>query len=407
MLDTDASPAYIGGTNVRDTVHDPSKPGCERRIVSATIGLAARASCLILALAFLALILVALPSVAPATTDATPPTRQLVEENYDNRGNITGRVVDNSTGWGVDRALVKTLANETLIDTVYTDANGTFTTSQLEPGAYVLNITRAFYSYWQSDTITVRANTTTELNAPVRLVDQLAPPQVPIVVRDREDSVGNALTVSWDDYTPPNDIAEYRVYYSDTRFDTIAGMAPGMVIDAATNRTTVVIDQLVPDQRYYIAVIAVDRAGNHWSAVSPEDGIPKGEEEATFVLAVGPILDEHEEPLPNATVTVIVPGVGDGESAQTNELGLAQVDAPTEWRGKEARVEIVKSGYQPETRTVTIPAEDAPSDIVPLTVVMQPEPDLVYRPWLPITLFAIAVVVGFVVIFTILYFRRR
>ncbi|MBN2704478.1 MAG: VCBS repeat-containing protein, partial [Pontiellaceae bacterium] len=75
-----------------------------------------------------------------------------------------------------------------------------------------------------------------------------------------------SVTVGWSSYVPPADISGYRLYRETNSFTSVAGLSP--VGFAGATNTTGVIGGIELDKDFYVAVAAVDVAGNRNPAVS-------------------------------------------------------------------------------------------------------------------------------------------
>ena len=74
-----------------------------------------------------------------------------------------------------------------------------------------------------------------------------------------------SITVGWNGYAAPGDLAFYRVYRETSDFNTLAGLTAIATVGAGL--TEYVATDLVVGQPYYVAVTAVDVAGNEKQSV--------------------------------------------------------------------------------------------------------------------------------------------
>ncbi|HNU51307.1 MAG TPA: CARDB domain-containing protein [Verrucomicrobiota bacterium] len=95
-------------------------------------------------------------------------------------------------------------------------------------------------------------------------IDATAPPHPPLTL-----AASNAVsaTVTWAAYTAPSDLGSFLVYRETAPFDTLAGLTPVTALGAGVRSHT--FAGLALDQPHYVAVAAVDAAGNCASPIAP------------------------------------------------------------------------------------------------------------------------------------------
>ncbi|MBI3867281.1 MAG: VCBS repeat-containing protein [Verrucomicrobia bacterium] len=82
-----------------------------------------------------------------------------------------------------------------------------------------------------------------------------AQPQITLV-----SSNSSSATFSWDAYSPPADLGSFRVYRSLAPFTSLAGLPP--LTTLGKNARSFFFGGLALDTPYYVAIVAVDDAGN-------------------------------------------------------------------------------------------------------------------------------------------------
>ncbi|MDF7800708.1 FG-GAP-like repeat-containing protein [Pontiellaceae bacterium B1224] len=85
------------------------------------------------------------------------------------------------------------------------------------------------------------------------------PPDNPVFIV--ASSNATSFTLSWTGYTPPSDLAGFRLFRSTSPFNSVAGLAPVSYLGAASLSGE--IGEIQLDTDYYLAVAAVDEAGNY------------------------------------------------------------------------------------------------------------------------------------------------
>ncbi len=102
--------------------------------------------------------------------------------------------------------------------------------------------------------------------------DNVAPGPVPVVTRDYGD--GTRILLTWADYNTwieGNDIDHYDIYVETEPFTDVVGLTPKSPDGVGTKSA---VFNLVQDQLYYFAVVAVDTAGNSLTSVTPVTATP-------------------------------------------------------------------------------------------------------------------------------------
>ncbi len=80
-------------------------------------------------------------------------------------------------------------------------------------------------------------------------------------------SNASSVTVGWSAYAAPADLDGFRVYLQTNNFNSVAGLVSVARVGAGSRSYS--FGGLLPDTKYYVAVAAVDHAGNSTTAVSP------------------------------------------------------------------------------------------------------------------------------------------
>src|ERR1039458_5478981 len=96
------------------------------------------------------------------------------------------------------------------------------------------------------------------------VVDATAPPNPVLAVVATNSS---SATVSWAGYAAPPDLAGFRVYIEGTNFTSVAGLP--VLTGLASGARSFQFSGLALDTPYYVAIQALDMAGNSLAAVSP------------------------------------------------------------------------------------------------------------------------------------------
>ncbi|MGB9603620.1 MAG: InlB B-repeat-containing protein, partial [Limisphaerales bacterium] len=99
----------------------------------------------------------------------------------------------------------------------------------------------------------------------LKFVVDATPPAAPTLVLSGSNSV--SATVSWQGYVAPQDLAGFRVYISTNNFNSVAGLNNVAWLSASVRSYTYY--NLKLDTTYYVAVVAVDVAGNAIQEVTP------------------------------------------------------------------------------------------------------------------------------------------
>lgn len=86
----------------------------------------------------------------------------------------------------------------------------------------------------------------------------VTPPTQPAISLTASNST--SATFSWNSYAAPADLGGFRIYKSPTSFNTLAGLTP--ITTLGKNGRSTVFTSLDLDTPYYIAVVALDEAGN-------------------------------------------------------------------------------------------------------------------------------------------------
>jgi hypothetical protein len=102
-----------------------------------------------------------------------------------------------------------------------------------------------------------------ETNAATVVVNATPPDNPAFVVAS---SNATSFTLSWTGYSPPSDLAGYRLFRETTAFTSVDGRAPVAFVGSAANNGVVSGIQL--DTDYYLGVAAVDVVGNRDPAVT-------------------------------------------------------------------------------------------------------------------------------------------
>ncbi len=107
------------------------------------------------------------------------------------------------------------------------------------------------------------------------LYDSSAPAPLPVgtVIADGS-GMGSEVTLSWQAYVEPSDLAYYRIYYSNAGFTSVDGLTAVGTVNKGTRSFSVT--GLLSGNTYYFAVVPVDASGNsdpsvHAVAAVPED----------------------------------------------------------------------------------------------------------------------------------------
>jgi hypothetical protein len=97
------------------------------------------------------------------------------------------------------------------------------------------------------------------------VVVDVTPPSHPILTL--VSSNNSSATVSWTTYAAPSDLNSFRVYLSTNSFTTVTGLTPVSSLGSSARSYT--YGGLTLDRPYFVAVAAVDVAGNSLPGVTP------------------------------------------------------------------------------------------------------------------------------------------
>ena len=165
-------------------------------------------------------------------------------------GTVTGRVVNASTFEPMEN--VKILSSPTT-STVFTDAEGKFTVSNVKIGEYSFQAQKdGFIAKFEA--VTVTANNTSE--AVFELQKGTAnnkPPTVPVLVSPVDNSTGQtiSLDLTWTDTDPDNDALTFKVILRNSSNNDVK------VYDAITDKK-ITLTGLIYGTKYYWQVEATD-----------------------------------------------------------------------------------------------------------------------------------------------------
>jgi hypothetical protein len=139
-------------------------------------------------------------------------------------------------------------------------------------------------------------------SATVLIVDTTAPAPVQPYLTVTSGPQGVSLILNWATYPPPDDVAGYHVWLSNSTFNNVGAMTPTATV--MPDETSYEILGLKPQTTYYVAVTAFDEVPNENKAVAAKAG--------KTTDTVGPDLSE-ETPTPdsvdvalNATVSFLL-----------------------------------------------------------------------------------------------------
>jgi choice-of-anchor C domain-containing protein len=107
-------------------------------------------------------------------------------------------------------------------------------------------------------------NVLTLTNAATYLVEA-TPPPAPVLSVVASNS--SSVTVAWTSYAPPPDLAGFRVYIENTNYTSLTGVPVYTALGSGAR--TYQYGGLLLNTNYYLAVQAVDTAGNALTAVTP------------------------------------------------------------------------------------------------------------------------------------------
>ncbi|MFH6992477.1 carboxypeptidase regulatory-like domain-containing protein [Flavobacterium sp. FlaQc-48] len=165
-------------------------------------------------------------------------------------GTVTGRVVNADTFVPVEN--VKILSSPTS-STVFTDADGKFTVSNVKTGEYSFQAQKdGFVAKFEA--ITVTANNTSEIVFELKTATaNNKPPTVPVLVSPVDNSTGQAvsLDLTWTDTDPDNDALTFKITLrNDSNSDV-------KTYDAIKDKKLTLTD-LIYGAKYYWQVEATD-----------------------------------------------------------------------------------------------------------------------------------------------------
>lgn len=165
-------------------------------------------------------------------------------------GTVTGRVVNADTFVPVEN--VKILSSPTS-STVFTDADGKFTVSNVKTGEYSFQAQKdGFVAKFEA--ITVTANNTSEIVFELKTATaNNKPPTVPVLVSPADNTTGQAvsLDLTWTDTDPDNDALTFKITLrNDSNSDV-------KTYDAIKDKKLTLTD-LIYGAKYYWQVEATD-----------------------------------------------------------------------------------------------------------------------------------------------------